>query len=211
VYVAVDSHRGVDPVVALHATNRNRDVVDHAESFAVVGEGVVKSASNADRDLIRQCLARGEDRSASRQPERVDQVARIGNLHLHFFARAERAGGQLVDVFGLVDEKNVLISGWPRFEEVRLLGNAALDQAIANAAVFFGGEDVLADRQIVRVAVDELERKHSAVSTPQSRGGCWKTPYDTRGRGNSHSTKTFDLAPQTSGAAIRTRVQYRFV
>jgi hypothetical protein len=30
-----------------------------------------------------------------------------------------------------------------------------------DAAIFFGREDVLADREIVAVTVDELERKHT--------------------------------------------------
>ena len=77
--------------------------MDHAESLAVVGEGVVKAAADADADLVGQTLAGCEDRSAGCQPESFGQVARVGNFHFHFFAGTERASLQLLDVFGFVD------------------------------------------------------------------------------------------------------------
>ena len=74
-----------------------------------------------------------------------DQVARVGNFHFHFFARAERAGLQLLDVLRLVHQQNVLVGGGLGLEKVVGLGDAGRDQAIADAAVFFGRKDVVAD------------------------------------------------------------------
>ena len=43
------------------------------------------------------------------------------------------------------------------------VGDAGRDQAVADAAIFFGREDVVADGEVVRVAVDELEGEHAAL------------------------------------------------
>ena len=159
-HVAVDGHRGANLVVALHAPDGHGDVVDHAESLAMIGKGVVKSAADADADFVGQSLARREDRASRRQPESVDQIARVGNFHFHFFARAERAGLQLLHVVGLVDEQDVLVGRGLRFEKVGGVGDAGGDQAIANAAILFGRKDVIADGEVIGVAVDELEGEH---------------------------------------------------
>jgi hypothetical protein len=52
VNVAVNRHSGANLAVALHAANRNRHVVNHAEAFAVIGKGVVKSAADVYRNAI---------------------------------------------------------------------------------------------------------------------------------------------------------------
>ena len=51
-----------------------------------------------------------------------------------------------------------------RFQKVFGVGNADGHEVIANAAVFFGREDVIADGQVVAVVVDEFEGEHSALS-----------------------------------------------
>src|SRR3954470_23353486 len=52
--VTVDRHGGTDFVVTLHATNCDRNIVDHAKAFAMVGKRVVKSAADVHRDSIVQ-------------------------------------------------------------------------------------------------------------------------------------------------------------
>ena len=120
----------------------------------------MKAAADADAHFVGQALPRRQDRSSRRQPEGLDQFRRKRNFQFHFLARAERAGLQLLHVLGLVYEQNVLIGGGLRLEKIRRLGDARGDQAIANAAIFFGGEDMRADREVVGVAVDELEGQH---------------------------------------------------
>ena len=159
-HVTIEGHGGANLVIALQAADGHGHIVDHAESFAVVGKGVVESAANADADLVGQALAGCQDRSASRQPEGVDQVAREGNFHFHFFARAEGAALQFLHVLRLVDQQNVLVGGGLRFQEIRVVGDAADDQLVADAAVFLGREDVLPDREVIGVTVDELEGEH---------------------------------------------------
>ena len=68
-HVAVDGHGGANLVVALHAADGDRHIVDHAESLAMVGEGMVESSANADADFVGQGLARREDGSPGREPE----------------------------------------------------------------------------------------------------------------------------------------------
>ena len=60
------------------------------------------------------------------------------------------------------------------------VGDAAGDQPVANATIFFGREDVIADGQVVGVAVDELEGEHSALSTQHSAARVLRTSYNTR-------------------------------
>ena len=71
---------------------------------------MMKPAANADRNLIGEALARRQNRSTRRQPEGLGQIAGVGNFHLHFFARGERARLQLLHVLRLVHQQNVLIA-----------------------------------------------------------------------------------------------------
>src|SRR2546423_637057 len=52
--VTIDRHGGTDFAVKLHATNGDRNIVDHAKAFAMVGEGVIKPAADVHRDSIVQ-------------------------------------------------------------------------------------------------------------------------------------------------------------
>src|ERR1700680_195662 len=67
--VAIDSHGGVNLVVALHTTDGDGNIVDHAESLAMVGKSMMEAAANVNGDAIGQSLARGQNRSACRQPD----------------------------------------------------------------------------------------------------------------------------------------------
>ena len=113
--------------------------------------------------LSVRALARCKDGSAGRQPEGFRQIARVGDFHLQFFARTESAGLQLLHVLGFVDKQDVLVGGGLGLEEIVGVGDAGGDEAVANAAIFFRGEDVLADGQEIGVAVDELEGEHGAI------------------------------------------------
>ena len=170
--VAVEGHGGADFVVALHATDGNGHVVDHAESLTVIRKSVMESSAEADADFVSEALAGREDGAAGGEPERFCEVARVGDFHFHFFARAERACFELVDVFGFVNEKYVLIGGGLRFEEIGGVGHSSGDETVTNATVLFGGKDVIADGEVVGVAVDEFEGEHGAR--------CCGTSHNTR-------------------------------
>src|SRR5215471_4626069 len=98
--VAIDRHCGTDLVVALKTADGDGDIVDHAESFAVVGKCVMESTADADRNFVNEALLGCEDGAPSSEPECVCQLTGIWDLHFHFFALAERACPQFLDVLG---------------------------------------------------------------------------------------------------------------
>src|SRR5439155_24079323 len=69
VNVAIHGHGGADFVIALHAADGDRHVVNHAEALAMVGEGVVESAADVEGDSILQRILSSQDGPARRQPE----------------------------------------------------------------------------------------------------------------------------------------------
>ena len=118
-----------------------------------------------------KALPRRQNRSARRQPECLDQFRREGNFQLHFFARAERARLQLLHILRRVHQQDVLIGCRLRLEKIARLRDAVGDQTVMNAPVLFSREDVLADRQVIIVAVDELEREHWVLGIQHSAVG----------------------------------------
>ena len=144
----------------LHAPDGHGHIVDHAEAFAVVGERVVEAAADADGNGVHESLAGSENGPSSGQPESLHQFGRVGYLELLLLASGEGASFQLVNVVKFVNEKNVLVLGGFGREEVLGTGELGFQQAFADAAVLFGWEDVLADGEVVAVAIDEFEREH---------------------------------------------------
>jgi len=163
VNIAIDCHRRTNLVVALQPPNGDGHVVNHAEAFAMIRKSVMKAAANADGNPVSQGLPRRQDRSPGRQPKRVDKLPRVRDFHFHLLARAECAGLQLVHVLRFVNQQNVLISGWFGFQKILRVRNAFSQQPVADAAIFLGGEDVLANGEVIRVTVDQLEGEHSAL------------------------------------------------
>src|ERR1700751_6189739 len=82
VHIAVESHRGTNLLVTLHAANRDGDIIDHAKAFAVIGKGVVKSATNRNGNAIVERGLGSEYRTACCQPESVHQLRGEGNFQL---------------------------------------------------------------------------------------------------------------------------------
>ena len=50
--ITIDGHGSADFPVVLKAADGDGYVVDHAEAFAVVGEGVMEAAADVDGDAI---------------------------------------------------------------------------------------------------------------------------------------------------------------
>ena len=59
-----------------------------------------------------------------------------------------------------MDEENVLVGSGLGRKKVFRGSYFAFEQAIMDQAVLLGREDVLADGEVVAVAVDQFERKH---------------------------------------------------
>jgi hypothetical protein len=60
-----------------------------------------------------------------------------------------------------VNEKYVLVGSRLRLKEVAVVSDTGGKNAIADAAVLLGRKNVAADRQIIGIAVNKFERKHS--------------------------------------------------
>src|SRR5438876_4991517 len=75
----------------------------------------------------------------------------------------ERSRPEFADVFGRVDEQNILIGSRARRQEVGRFGYAGFEEAIANAAIFLRGKNVGANGKVIIVAVDKLEGEHAST------------------------------------------------
>jgi len=75
--VAIYCHRFANLLIALHATDGNRNIVDHAEAFAVIGKRVMESSSDADGHAVDEGMIGGQHRSASGEPEGAYQLRRV--------------------------------------------------------------------------------------------------------------------------------------
>src|SRR5580698_5219499 len=61
-HIAIDGHRLPNKSALLHDANRDRDVVDHAETFAVIREGVMESAADVHANAVREGSFGGKNR-----------------------------------------------------------------------------------------------------------------------------------------------------
>ena len=59
--VAIDGHRPLDGSFLLQAPDGDSDVVQNAESLAVVGESVVEASAHVDGDVALERQASGQD------------------------------------------------------------------------------------------------------------------------------------------------------
>ena len=70
VHVEVDDRGARDPAFVLQGAHRHRDVVEHAEALAVIGEGVVRAAGEVDREAVGERGACGGDGAPTARCER---------------------------------------------------------------------------------------------------------------------------------------------
>ncbi len=123
---------------------------------------MMEAAADIDANAILQGAFGGQDGAARVQQEGVDHLRRIGDLHLQLFARAERPLYELVDVMRRVHQHDLGFAGRLRHQEVAGLGDAFVQQTLANQTVFVGAKDVLADGEEIFFAIDQLEGQHGA-------------------------------------------------
>src|SRR5581483_12476103 len=77
VYVAIDGHGATNAAPALQNANGYGKVVDHAESLAMLGEGMMKSAAYVEADAVVERALGGQNRAAGVQQESVDHLRRV--------------------------------------------------------------------------------------------------------------------------------------
>jgi hypothetical protein len=71
--IAVHNHSPRNHVVRLQSADCDRDVVDHAEAFAMIREGVVEASAEIDCDAVLKRLLCGNNRTAGVQPKSLHQ------------------------------------------------------------------------------------------------------------------------------------------
>jgi len=69
--------------IGLKAANCYGDIMNGAESFAMVREGVVETAGEIRGESIGESAAAGENRTAGGEPDSIDHFARPGNFQVH--------------------------------------------------------------------------------------------------------------------------------
>src|SRR5262249_33442139 len=90
-YVAIDDHGAADQPVVLQPADGDGDIVDGAETLAVPGEGVMKSAAEIEPDALLQCQACRQNRAAGYQPEGIHHALGIRDFEAQDLVIAERA------------------------------------------------------------------------------------------------------------------------
>jgi hypothetical protein len=145
--IAIDDHGADDLAVALKAADGDRNVVEHAESLAVIGEGVVEAASNVEAAVVAQRLAGGQNRSACYMKKSIDKFFAIRNFQLEFLARTQGSALQLVDPELGVNEQQVAILAGRSGDKVGFSKISGLEKALTDGSVFARVKDMVADRQ----------------------------------------------------------------
>src|SRR5271169_1541137 len=82
--VAVHGHGALDELPLLQAADGDGEVVDHAKTFAVIGEGVMKAAADADADAVGKRALGRQNGTAGMEHESVDHLRRVRDFHLEF-------------------------------------------------------------------------------------------------------------------------------
>jgi hypothetical protein len=91
-------------VVALKRADRDRNVVEDAEAFAVIGEGMMRSAGEIHRDPVLDRVPCGLARSARRPVRTFDDRFGPRKSETPFFIGREPSGCESIDVVGGVDQ-----------------------------------------------------------------------------------------------------------
>ena len=132
----------------------------------MIGEGVVKAASDIERGAAEQGRAGGGERSAGGQKGRLDHGARVGHFEAQNLVVGQPAGLEPVDPGRVVHREQFLARGRRGCDEVIGRGHAAAQQQIADQAVLGGLENVVAEVQVIGVGVDQGERQHAVLAAP---------------------------------------------
>ena len=87
----------------------------------------------------------GLDRAAGHQPEAVDHLLRPRQLELRDVFRRHRAVAHLCEVFGGVNQRELVPARGLGLDDIGGLDHARLDETGVDALVFVGGKNVRPD------------------------------------------------------------------
>src|SRR3954447_10592017 len=76
-HVTIDHQGALNQLVALQPADCRGDVMNSAESLAVIGKGVMETSAAVERNLVFQSQPAGQNRSTGVQPKGADHCLRI--------------------------------------------------------------------------------------------------------------------------------------
>ena len=142
VHVAIDDHDALRPPFGLHKARRHGDIVKNAISLAMVRVGVMGATSQAGCNAIFQSCAANSDRSAHRAARALHQPRRPGKADASHFTLVDRALQDFLHILGCVDQQELLVGGGFGVLEISSGEDAHLQQALAQARIFWHREAV---------------------------------------------------------------------
>ena len=74
VHIGIDDHRFANRAIGLHAANRDSDIVDRAEAFAMIRMRVMEAATDIAAESVAQRRLRRKNRSAGGEPDSFGAV-----------------------------------------------------------------------------------------------------------------------------------------
>ena len=107
--VAIDNHGAMNFSVMLHLANGDGDVVDGAETFAVIRKGMVKSTAYVEADTFVESQAGRQGGAACRQPECARHFRRIRNLELQNLFLAQGSVLEALDPSALMHQQQIIV------------------------------------------------------------------------------------------------------
>jgi hypothetical protein len=97
-HIEVDHRSASDATVTLQQPDGDGDVVEHAESLAMIGEGVMRSSGEVHGDTALECRGGGFTRSTNGAKRTLDQRLRPREPNATLLGLAQLARDECVDV-----------------------------------------------------------------------------------------------------------------
>jgi len=102
----------------------------------VIRVSVVKATADVGRPAVLERTTPRQDRAASREPARLDQLDRVRNFHPQFLGVSQHSSFQFADVFLRMDEQYVFVRRRIGREEIGVVGNALGEKRVVHEAIF---------------------------------------------------------------------------
>ena len=160
--VGIHDHRRANRPLGLQSANGNGNIVQHAETFAVAGIGVVESPAQIGGEAVAEGVTPGERRASGCEPEASHRRDRDRDFKFHALAESQRIGFQPLDPGRGVHAQHVFIGRGLRREKILLVRDSLFDQLIVDQTEFLRRENVRAKIEIVLRVIDQLERQHGS-------------------------------------------------
>ena len=147
--VAVDDGHLAQTAVALQAPDGHGDIVEQAETFTMIGEGVVKATAKVHRGAALERELCCDAGATGHQPETLDEPGQPRKLQSLDVFLGQQSVADLVQVLGGVNEREVIPRYGMRLGESGPMDIAAGHQLCGYQSVFRGWPHVAGEIQLV--------------------------------------------------------------